>query len=263
MMNLSRGMIKLSYRQAESSPGNAAALCLKYIIAGGVAAAAFVLWLRNRDSGESAVSLGCSAVAALTAVYFRTSFVQRMYEITAQYLHTERESFSIKPNFAQICGFGTALLAVKCLIWFLLLLPAAFCLHIGMVSYSLSGEREQLLLMLNAALCLAAGGSLFAAIILARFGCAEYLFFSGQCGSVFAALDDSWLITRGEGDQMLLMMNGLPRLCGLRLSALCRLNMAEKLTRDYFDKHVPSEFSITLRRDSLGEQRLELIPIRE
>ena len=262
MMNLSRGMIKLSYRQAESAPSNAAALCLKYIIAVGVAAAAFVLWLRNRDGGESAAYLGCSAVAALTAVYFRTSFVQRMYEMTAQYLHTDGECFHGKPNVIQLFGFGTALLAVKCMVWLLLLLPAAFCLHIGMVSYSLSGEREQLLLMLNAALCLAAGGSLFAAIILARFGCAEYLFFSGQCGSVFAALDDSWLITRGEGGQMLLM-SGLPNLCGMRLSALCRLNMAEKLTRNYLDKGVPSEFSITLRRDSLGEQRLELIPIRE
>lgn len=262
MMNLSRGMIKLSYRQAESSPIHSAALCLKYITSMGVSAAAFVLWLRNHDGGESAAFLGCSAVAVLTAVYFRISFLQQMYEMTAQYLHTEREFSSVKPNVVQLFGFGTALLAVKCVVWLVMLLPAAFCLYTGIVSYALSGEREQLLLMLNAALCLAAGGSIFAAILLARLGCAEYLFFSGKCGSVFSALDDSWLITQGEGGQMLLM-NGLPRLCGMRLSALCRLNMAEKLTQNYLDKGIPSEISFELRRDSLGEQRIELIPIRQ
>lgn len=261
-MNLSRGMIKLSYRQAESSPINSAALCLKYITAIGVAAAAFVLWLRNHRGSESVAYLGCSAVATLATVYFRTSFVQQMYEMTARYLHTEREISAVKPNVVQLFGFGTALLAVKSVVWLVMLLPAAFCLHTGMISYSLSGEREQLLLMLNAALCLVAGGSIFAAIILARLGCAEYLFFSGQCGSVLSALDDSWLITRGEGGQMLLM-NGLPRLCGLRLSALCRLNMAEKLTLNYLGNGVPSELSFELRRDSLGEQRIELIPVRQ
>lgn len=260
-MGLSRGMIKLSYRQAESSSIHSSALCLKTITAAAVSAAIFVMWLRNPHGTEGAALLVCSAAAALMAVYFHTAFMQEMYEIAARYLRTEQECFHVKPNFVQLFGFGIAWLAVKCIVWSVMLLPAAFFLHTGAVSYSLSGEREQFMLMVIAALCLTVCGMIFAAILLARLGCVEYLFFSGECNSIFSALDCSWLITRGESGEMFLI-NWLPRLCGMRLSALSRLNIAEKLTRQYVHNFTPSELYFELKRDSFGEQRIELIPLR-
>lgn len=257
-MGLSCGMIKLSYCQAESSSINAAALCLKYITAIGVSVAVFVMWLRNHDDNEGAALLGCSAVAVLTAVYLRASFMQKMYEISSHYLRTEGEISPIKPNFAQLFGFGMALLAVKCVVWLVMLLPAAFCLRTGAVSYSLSGEREQFMLMLNAALCLAASGVIFASIVLARFGCAEYLFFSGECESVFSALDCSWLITRGAGGDML-TIRLLPSLHGVHIAALSRLNLAEKLAGEYVGRSASKELYVVLLPDGRGEQRFDLM----
>lgn len=256
-MRLSRGMVKLSYCQAESSHINSAALCLKYITAAAVSAAAFVVWLRNYGNGEGAALLVCSALAALIAVYFHTSFMQKMYEVSSHYLRSEREISHVRPNPVQIFGFGSALLAVKCSVWLIMLLPAAFCLRTGAVSYSLSGEREQFLLMINAALCLTVSGTVFAMIILSRFGCAEYLFFSGECDSVFSALDCSWLITRDEGGEAM-MIHLLPSLFGAHIAVLSRLNLSEKLARKYSTQKAPKELYVELIPDGRGEQRFDL-----
>ena len=260
-MRLSRGMIKLSYCQAESSHINSAALCLKYIITIAVSAAAFVMWLRNYGGRGSASLLGCSALSALIAVYFRTSFMQKMYDVSARYLRSEHEISHIKPNPVQMFGFGSALLAVKCSIVVIMLMPAAFCLRTGAVFYSMSGRRAQFLLMINAALCLTVSGVIFAMITLSRLGCAEYLFFSGRCNSVFSALDCSWLVTCGEGSESgeALMIHLLPSLFGARIAALSRLNLSDKLTREYFAKKAPKELYVELIRDNRGEQRLDLL----
>ena len=262
MMKLSRGMIKLSYCQAESAQIGYA-LCLKYILPAAVAAAAFVLWLRNSADGEGIVLLFCAAVAALAAIYLRTAFVRDMYSVAASFLRTEKEIPSMKPNIIETFGFGLSLMAIKCVVWLLLLLPAVCCLREGTLAYGLSGERGQLLLMLNAALCLTVSGSLTALMVTARFGCAEYLFFSGACGSVVSALDSSWLLTREWGGEMA-AIRFLSRPHGATVAILSRLNLAAKLTRDFSEhgaQNVLREWCVELVRDGRGEQRLDLIPL--
>lgn len=259
-MELSRGMIKLSYCQAESSNVNSVALCLRYITIAAVSVAAFVMWMRNYSDRESLPLLVCSALGVLTALYFRTSFMQKMYETSASYLHSAHDISHIKPNPVQMFGFGSVLLAVKCSVWLVMLFPAAFFLRTGAVSYSLSGEREQFLLMINAALCMTISGAVFAMIIISRFGCAEYLFFSGECDSVFSALDCSWIITRGEGGDMLII-HLLPMLFGMHISALSRLNLSKKLAKEYADRKAPEELYVELVKDGRGEQRLDLVAL--
>lgn len=261
-MKLSRGIIKLSHCQAESAQVSHA-LCLKYILAAAVAAVAFVLWLHNTGGREETVLLTCAAVAALAAVCLRTAFVRDMYGVTACFLHTDAEIPPVKPNVVETFGFGIALLAVKCAVWLLLLLPAVWCLREGALAYALSGEQNQLLLMLNAALCLTVSGCLTALMVTARFGCAEYLFFSGACGSVVSALDRSWLLTREACGEMA-TVRFLSRPHGATIGVLSCLNFAAKLAREFSEHagcNAPREWCVELVRDGRGGQQLDLIPL--
>jgi hypothetical protein len=257
-----RGIIKLSHYQAEGRHCEFAVLCLKYVICIVAAAAIFVLWLRNYGQTSDIVFIFGVIVAAILAIYLRTSLHYRMYSISARYLRRECDFSLIEPSSVQLFGCGIMLLSLKCVVIALMLSPAASCFYVAMHYFSLSGERELCMLMLGATLCMLVSGIIFAAIILAHFDCAEYLFFSGECNSIFAALDTSWQVMEGNCDGAILLGLSLTAQ-GIPTAALSRLNMSAKLTREYHDKNRSVELCCELRQDKYGRESLDLIILRQ
>lgn len=261
-MGVSRGIIKLSHYQAEGKRNEFAVLCLKYIICAVAAAAIFVLWLRNYGNSKSRFLILGAAAAAALSIYFRTLLHHRMYKLSACYLKRKREILLTEPTGVQLFGCGITLLSLKCTVILLMLSPAAMCFYFGMHSFSLSGDREQFMLMIGASMCMIPSGIIFAAVLLVHFNCAEYLFFSGKCNSVFSALDTSWLIMDGNcSDGILLWFSLIIR--GITLSSLSRINLAEKLTQEYLDKKLSAELYCELRQNQYGEQSVDLMILRQ
>lgn len=260
-MGLLLGTIKLSYRQAEGRHVEIAALCLKYVISAAAAAAIFVLWVRNHGAPRNWLMLACAGAAGIFAIYFRTALHEGMYLFSRDYLRLSDEAATaVKGRFRLLC-WGTAYTAAIASVWMLLLLPSAMCFRSGAISYALSGSREQFMMAIIASFGFLGAGVLFAVVVCARLGCAEYLFFSGECDSVLSALDCSWMITR-EGGGELLVLTGMSAFCGIGMAALCRQNFAEKLARQYALQAVPAELVLGWRRGDGGEQRVELFPAR-
>lgn len=261
-MVVSRGIIKLSHYQAEGKRSEFAVLCLKYIICAVASAAMFVLWLRNYGEPKSTLLILGAVAAAVLMIYFRTLLHYRMYKLSACYLRRKCDILLTKPTGVQLFGCGITLLSLKCTVVLLMMSPAAMCFYFGMHSFSLSGERGQFMLMLGAAICMIPSGIIFAAMILVHFDCAEYLFFSGKCNSIFSALDTSWLIMEGNcGDDILLSFLLIAR--GMSICALSRINLAAKLTREYLDKKPSVELYCELRQNQYGEQSVDLMILRQ
>lgn len=245
-MVLSRGIIKLSGYQAEGRRSEFVPLCLKYIMCLMAASAASVAWMKNYDSIYGYVWIAVAAVSLLLSIHLRTLLNYRIYRMSAEYLKRKRDSTHIKPTSVQLFGFGMTLLSVKCTVTALMLSPAALCLKFGLHSFSLSGERGQLMLMLGASFCLLLSGIIFAAVVSTHFDCAEYLFFSGKCTSAFSAIENSWVIMRGDcGDFIRLNASLIFR--GIFMSSLCRINLSEKLTQACLDKRNADDLYCELR----------------
>lgn len=257
-MVLSRGIIKLSRHQAEGRRSEFAPLCLKYIMCIIAAAAAFAAWLKNYDNAYGYVFIAVSAVIFLLSIHLRTLLNYRIYRMSAGYLKRTSEINHTEPTGVQLFGLGITLLSVKAVVISLLLSPAALCLKFGLHSFSLSGERGQLMLMFGASLCLLLSGIIFAVIIPARFDCAEYLFFNGQCGSAFSALENSWIIMRGCcGDSIALGSRLIFR--GMILSSLSRINLSARLAKN-LDKQSRGDlyFELSSRTDINSECAAQL-----
>lgn len=230
-MVLSRGIIKLSRHQAEGRRSEFAPLCLKYIMCIISAAAAFAVWLKNYNTAYGYMLIAAAAVIFLLSIYLRTLLDYRIYHMSASYLKRASDNEHAEPTGVQLFGFGIMLLSVKAVVILLLISPAVLCFKFGMHHFALSGERGQFMLMLGASLCLLLSGIIFAAIVPARFNCAEYLFFSGQCDSVFSALESSWIITRGSCGESLILQSRLI-LCGMILSTLSKINLSARLIKN-------------------------------
>ena len=230
-MVLSRGIIKLSRHQAEGRRSEFASLCLKYIMCIIAAAAAFAEWMKHHSTAYGYILIAAAAVIFLLSIYLRMRMNYRIYHMSACYLKRANEVPHIEPTGGQLFGFGITLLSVKAVLILLLLSPAAICFKFSLHHFALSGERGQFMLMLGASLCLLLSGIIFSAIVPARFDCAEYLFFSGQCGSAFYALENSWIITRGCCGEILTLKSRL-FLCGMILSTLSKINLSARLIKN-------------------------------
>lgn len=261
-MGTARGIIKLSHYQAEGRRSECAVLCLKYIICVVTAAAIFILWIKNYGNSNSSVFIFAAFFAAVLSIYFRTSLHYNVYRLSACYLRRKCDVHLLHPTGTQLFSGAIMLLALKCTVILFMLSPSAICLFWGMHSFSLSGEREHFILMLGASVCMFMSGIIFAAVIMARFDCAEYLFFSGKCNSVFSAVDTSWTITEGSSGDIILM-----KLClifrGISMASLSRINLSAKLAKAYFDKNSSNELCCELRQNQYGEQSVDLIILRQ
>lgn len=257
-MVLSRGIIRLSRHQAEGRRSEFAPLCLKYIMCIIAAATAFAAWLKNYNTAYGYALIAAAAVIFMLLIHLRTLLNYRIYRMSASYLKRSDEVSHTDPTGVQLFGFGITLLSVKAMVITILLSPAALCLKFALHSFSLSGERGQFMLMLGASFFLLLSGIIFSAIIPARFDCAEYLFFSGQCGSAFSALENSWMITRGCcGDR--LMLNFRLIFCGFILSSLSRCNLSARLIKN-LDKRSRGDlyFEIDSRAEVNSEYAAQL-----
>lgn len=222
------GWMKLAFRQAEGRYAEITALCLKYLAAAATCAAMTVLWFRNGGTPYNWVTGACAAGAAVFAVYFRTFARYRLYAISDGYLRLQGKVDSPQPTVTQLLGFGLGYCAAVGSVWMLLLSPAVLCFYAGVDFYALSGNRQQFILLLCASFCLLTGGVLTAAVTVARMGCAEYLYFSGECGTVMDALDFSRQLTREDsGDLLTLALLAVP--CGMGIAALSRFNFSQRL----------------------------------
>ena len=222
------GWMKLAFRQAEGRYAEITALCLKYLTAAATCAAMTVLWFRNGGTPYNWVTGVCAAGAAVFAVYFRTAARYRLYAISNGYLCTREEVDSPQPTIIELLGFGLGYCAAVCSVWMLLLSPAVLGFYAGVDFYAMSGNRQPFMLLLCASFCLLAGGMLTATVTASRMGCAEYLFFSGECGTVMEALDLSRQLTREDGGDLLtLTLLSVP--CGMGIAALSRFNFSQTL----------------------------------
>ncbi len=227
-MRALRGWIKLAFRQAEGRYAEITALCLKYLTAAAVGSMMTVLWFHNGDTPYHGVTAVSAVGAAVLAVYFRTAARYRLYVISGQYLCSSEKVASPQPTIMQLLGFGLGYCAAVCSVWTLLLTPAVLCFYAGVDFYAMSGNRQQFMLLLCAFFCLLVGGLLTAAVTAARMGCAEYLYFSGECGTVMEALDLSRQITREDGGD-LLTLSLLTAPCGMGIAAISRFNFSQTL----------------------------------
>ena len=224
MIRMSRGLIRLSYCQAESAPEHGTLLCLLSVAAVLVSAGTAFAALRLQESGL----LAASVALALAAAYLRAGLRRGMFGAVRGFLHTEQEKCTAlcrMPDTLQWGGFTTAQLAFRVFVCTALLMPAICCLRVGAAHYALSGDEETFLLAVKAALCLAASGILFTMLLFSRFGCAEYLYLSGRCGHLADALETSWRITRDGGGEWLVTA-ALSSLCGAPVACMARMNAA-------------------------------------
>ncbi len=227
-MRALRGWMKLAFRQAEGRYAEITALCLKYLTAAATCAAMTVLWFHNGGTPYNWVTGACAGGAAVFAVYFRTAARYRLYAISDGFLRSQGEVDCPQPTVMQLLGFGLGYCAAVCSVWMLLLSPAVLCFYAGVDFYAMSGNRQQFMLLLCAFFCLLVSGLLTAAVTAARMGCAEYLYFSGECGTVMEALDLSRQLTREDsGDLLTLTLLAAP--CGMGIAALSRFNFSQTL----------------------------------
>ncbi len=251
------GTIKLSYRQAEGRRFAIAVLCLKYIASLAAAAAAFWLFAAS-DQGRADVALAfCAVAAALIAVCMRGLMVREMYLLSVGFLREEDVRGLPRPGIPALLSGELAYLAAIATVCVFMLSPAFLCLRFGIQYYSLSADRGGLMLLFASAILLAAGGVIFAAVIRARLGCAEYLWLSGNCSYMLTALDSSWELTRGDCGDML-RLHGLSVFAAPGIACLCEMNYSQRLLRR---KGLPSSGSLYIEMicDRSGEQRLELV----
>lgn len=252
-MGQARGIIKLSRHQAEGRRSELAALCLKYIVCAAAAVFLFALWMKNYGTPRDTAYIAGAAVFFLMSVYLRTSLHYRIYRLSERYLKRADDLIESAPSGIQLFGFGMALLSVKCAVSALMISPAALCMKFGFHSFALSGERGQLTLMLGASVCLLIGGIIFAVVISAHFDCAEYLFFSGNCTSAFYAIENSWVIMRGNcGDSITLGARLVFR--GILLSSLSKINLSAKLTKAFVDKRCADDLYFELKCTSINAE---------
>ena len=251
------GTLHLSYRQAEGRRAAIAFLCLKYMLSLGAVLAAGWLYV-VADGGRPATTTAlCAVIAALTAVATRGALAREMYLLSAGFLRAHSEGSLPRPDLPVILSGELVLLAVRGVVSVLMMSPAFLCLRSGIRYYSLSADRRGFMLLLAASALLAAGGMIFAAVIRARLGCAEYLWLSGQCPHMLSALDGSWELTCGSGGDML-RLRLLSSFSAPGMSALCAMNFSQYLLRV---KGLPDPGGLRVRlvRDFYGEQRLEIV----
>lgn len=229
LIKMSRGLIRLSYCQAESAPERGTLLCLlsvaALLLSGGTTFAAF----RLKESGW----LAASAAAGLTAAWLRAALQKGVFRAVRGFLRTGQEQSDVKkrvPDTLQWYGFSMAFLAFRAFVGAALQTPAICCLRIGAAHYALSGEEETYLLAVKAALCLTASGVIFTTLLFSRFGCAEYLCLSGRCSHPAEALETSWRLTRDGGGEWLVTA-ALSSLCGATVGNMARMNAAAAMIR--------------------------------
>ena len=229
-MRVLRGWIRLAFRQAEGRYAEIAALCLKYLTAAAVCVVLTALCFRggNPYSAGRIVFAASAIGTAVTAVYFRTAARFRLYTLSEEYLFRSEEISAPRPTVIQLIGFGLGYCAAVCSVWTMWLLPAVVCFDAGVDFYAMSGNRQHFMLLLCASFCLLTGGVLTATVSSARMGCAEYLFFSGRCGTVIEALDLSRQMTREDGGD-LLMLSLLAIPCGMGIAAISRFDFSRTL----------------------------------
>ena len=251
------GIIRLTYRQAESRRIKNAVLCLKYIFALAVTLACIWFCLTADGTPLKTATALCAAGAALTAVLLRGMLMREMYLLSESFLRTSSDGIVPAPGLIALLWGELAYLSVIWTVFAVMLSPAYFCLRFGIHYYSLSADRRGFMLLLAAAMLLAAGGAIFAAATTARLNCAEYLWLSGKCGGLPSALDSSWELTRGScGDMLRLKVFSL--FCGISVSALCKINFSQKLFRQKGLSSADGLY-IELVRDSQGRQHWELV----
>lgn len=249
------GIIKLSYKQAEGRQMNIAILCLQSILFLSLPAAVPLVFLIARKE-HTGFAMAAVAFSALMAVCLRGTLVRRMFLLSEGFLREGKADSLPAPDMVALLSGELVYLAVVCTVTVFFMLPAVVCLRFGIKYYSLSGDQSGLMLLTSSALLFAAGGIIFAAVVKARLGCAEYLWLKRKCPDMLSALDCSWELTRGSGGDLLrlrlislLSAPGIPFLCGM--------NLSHRLLRS---KGLPSSEGLRLEtfRDVWGEERIEL-----
>lgn len=251
------GTIKLSYRQAENRRVRIAVLCLKYIASLTAMAAAFGYYIESAEGYVQLAAAACAVVAILIAVCMRGILLRDMYLLSEGFLRNGTEDDLLRPGIPALLSGELVFLAALSTVIVLMLSPAYICLDFGIKYYSLSADRGGFMLLFFAALLLASGGMIFAIVIRARLGCAEYLRMSGQCPDMLSALDCSWELTRGDcGD--ILRLSLLSALFAPGIGHLCSMNYSQKLLRS---KGMPDSdgLRIEIICNSRGERHLELV----
>ena len=249
------GIIKLSYRQAEGQRLKDAVLCLKYILS--MAAVFAFTWLCLRESGKASILLAVVAAgAALIAVGLRGFIRREAYQMSVGYLRPQENEKLRIPGIPALLSGELVFLATVWTVNAVMMSPAFICLRYGIRYYSLSSDRNCCMLLLAAAFLLTAGGLIFSAVTSARMGCAEYLWFSGQCSDMLFALDCSWELTAGQCGDML-RLRWLSLFCDPLMTPLCEMNYSHRLMKRN-ETDVPRGIYVEIIRDARGEQFIEL-----
>ena len=251
------GTIKLSYRQAECRRFAIAVLCLKYISSIAVTCVAFWFLLHSRGVRQMAVLTAFSVAAAMIAVYVRGTIATEMYLSSENYLSDGKENRRYLPGIPALLSGELVYLAAVFTVRTVMLFPAYLCLKSGIRYYSLSSDRQGFMLLTASAILLAAGGIIFAAVISARLGCAEYLWLDMQCPDMLSALDCSWQLTYGDAGDIL-RLRIMSFLLAPGIGRLCEMNYSQRLLRC---KGMPATDGLRLELwcDLRGEQHLELV----
>jgi hypothetical protein len=242
-----RGMLKLSFRQAEGRRLKAAVLCLVYFFALGLMFFSPALF----------PALGGAVFAALliAAVCVKGVLVREAFALSQGFLNERREELPLPPLPAAVAGeLNDAAFLLSSDV--LMLVPSALCLRTGVGYYSLSSDRRGLMLLLAACLLLASAGFLFSRVIKCRVSCASFLRLSGRRGGV-TAIDASWELTRDDGGR-LLRLSLVSAFFGPFMSALCMANAAAALCRVKGDIP-PRALKVGLVRNTRGELSVELL----
>ena len=250
------GIIKLSYRQAEGRRLNVAVLCLKYILSLLLTAAVIILCLLSQRKSETVAFGTAAAASALISVFLRGRIQSEMCMVSSEFLCASQSADWHTPEIPAVVGGELVYIASIWTLFTVLLSPAYICLRFSVSYFSLSADRTGFMLLFAASALLASGGLIFAAVISTRLNCAEYLFFSGQCGTMPEAMTGSSELT-GDSCGDLLRMRLLTFFCGTAICSLCHMNMASRLIRE---KGFPSqkELYINIVSDGHGEKHFEL-----
>lgn len=253
------GILKLSTSQAECRHAKNAVLCLKYIVMLSLTALLAATAVQSGSHALKAVLTVCAVLGAVITAGLRGSLHCQMYRISEGYLRCPEDGEVMLPSFIQLM---TSQLVYAAAVWTVnavMLSPSYLCLRAGIQYYSLSSERTVFMLMLGAALCLAAGGAIFAAVIRARLTCAQYLWFCGECAGMLSAIDRSWELTQPFWGELLRLAIA-SRFCGAALGSLNTMNASQTVLRQSHP-YSDSELEIDIFSDTAGEQHIDLITV--
>lgn len=216
------------------------------------------MFLTVSHGKREAVIAACLAVSAfLTAVCMRGILSREMYLLSVGYLTETKDGSIPRPGIPALMSAELVRLAAVWTVRAFMLAPAFVCFRFGARYYSLSADRDGLMLMTAAALLLAAGGVLFSAVIRSGLACAEYLWMHGECRDMLSALDGSWELTRGDCGDMLRLIY-LSFFSAPGISGLCVMNFSHHLL---LRKGMPPSDGPHLKLvcNGRGEQQIEII----